>query len=838
MKNHLHFRPTSPHRSQFLVWGVLVALCFALLPMGRALAGADATAGVTPNIPDEVAAGEDFVITFTYVNDDPYSYTNVTMIDKVPAGASYVSGGSYNANTQEITISGGPVDVSGTVVFSYTLQVPESFTGTSITVQDVAFRLEESGYEPFLQRVTFAKQVTVVRRQAATPTPTPTGTPSPTPTPSGEPKPVIRIQHPSVVSPGEQITYTFQLKNEGTGAVPEIIDLETMVPTNTTYVSGGTESGGKVTYPNVTNLGPGETKTFTLVVAVPGDAAVDSTIQAPTLTAWRNVGGGQLQSIGYYPPGATTVVAKGTLLAIYRNKDGVAFDPAVFGYGYQNYGKYAGAADDLGPADAFDLFGPSACKNAGATRDNCQLSAAGTQWINTQLSSMNGGHCEGMAVTAQRFFEALPFHGMTSPSDFQPGRTNVYDLVFPDQKVANYTASYFVRQIFDEVALEAVASRDLGPAGIVDKLITDFNKTPSVGYVLGVYKPGYVAGHAITPYGVERVDGTNIYRILVYDNNFPGEKRYVTVNKDTNEWTYVAAADPTEQASLYKGDASTKTLEINPLSLRDKPAGKYFPCPFCGNSGQVGASATTTNTISVEFTGEGKILIVDENNHKVGYDFDTETEVNEISGADSTSLKHGLGLELPPIYEVPYPQTDVLYQVYVGGRTADSLTSGDLTVTGPDFVLGVDYITLGAGELYRFDISPDGNEIFFEATQDTIAPALFMAFDPANDQDPGLIVEIDGMLLKQGEVAYIAVAPDEERVYFVATPDSIPVVDRTFTVIVTDIWPDGEENTRDYTVTVPKGANSAYLDYSGLSSSGGEAKLVVEFRSYLPTLQR
>ena len=346
--------------------------------------------------------------------------------------------------------------------------------------------------------------------------------------------------------------------------------------------------------------------------------------------------------------------------------------------------------------------------------------------------------------------------GLTTPNDFQAGRAQAYALTLPGQSVENYIASYFVRQGFSEVSTEAYQSRNtMTPGQIVDKLTEEFNKTPSVGYALGIYKPGYQAGHAVTPYAVERIGATDEYRIVVYDNNFPGQKRYVTVNKATNKWSYMAAADPTQAASLYEGDAGTKTLEINRISLRDMPTGQYFACKFC--TSQLSASATVSDTIEIGFSGEGKIQIVDDQDQSVGYDFDTDSEVNEISGTDITPVKNGLGLDLPPLYTVPYPQSDVLYQVYVGGATVESVTSGDLSITGSDFVMGVDGIALDADEIFRFDISPDGNEIYFEATQDTIAPSLFMAFDPVGDNDPGLIIEIDGMLLKNGEVIYIGV---------------------------------------------------------------------------------
>ena len=213
-------------------------------------------------------------------------------------------------------------------------------------------------------------------------------------------------------------------------------------------------------------------------------------------------------------------------------------------------------------------------------------------------------------------------------------------------------------------------------------------------------------------------------------------------------------------------------------------------------------------------------------------------EVDEISGTDITPVKNGLGLDLPPLYTVPYPQSDVLYQVYVGGATIGERHQRRPLHHGLGLCHGGRWHHPGRGrDCFRFDISPDGNEIYFEATQDTIAPSLFMAFDPVGDNDPGLIIEIDGMLLKNGEVIYIGVDAAQERVYFVSTADTIPVIDRRFTLTITDIWPDGGEYSNTHNVVLPKGTRSAYLDY-GKWTEGSSAPIVVERTIFLPMIQR
>lgn len=852
--------------NRVLTTSLLLSLLLALLLATTVYATNDAIDGANYNFPAEAVAGQQLTFTYTYLNNKKFGdFSNIKAIDKIPDGATYVSGGTYDATTREVTIDKGALATNQTATFSYTVAIPANLAGTTLKSADVIFAISIPGYGGLRSRLRFEQTWVVIEQRSGTPATTPTATaatpvatavtPTPTPTvaattqptvtPATEAKPQSRTYHPGVVHPGQLITYTFQISNLGGGDSGELSDVTARVPTSTTYKSGGTydPSNRSVTFANIPNLAAGATATLFLVVEVPADAQPKTTIDAPRISAWRSIGNGSLAGLPGMAPGKSTVEVAGTVLATYKNSQGIAFDPEIHGYSFQNYGNHAGAADDLGAADLFDLFGPTACSTGtGSNRTTCQVTAAGKQWLDESLSGMNGGHCEGMAVTAQRFFEGLSFAGKSAPGEFQSGKNQPYALVFPGQSVENYIASYFVRQTFSQVSSEAHQSRqNMTPAQIVDKLIAEFNKTPSVGYAVGIYKPGYEEGHAVTPYAIEQVGNTQIFRIVVYDNNFPGQKRYITVDKATNKWNYMAAADPTQSASLYEGDASTKTLEINRISLRDMPTGQYFPCRFC-SSGQIAAAGVTSTTIEVSFSGEGEILIVDDQNRRTGYDFEQGTIVNEIPNSGSTPLKNGLGLNIPPIFQIPATlengKASGLYQVYVSGKTIDSLTNGDLSISGAGFVMGVDAITLDKNELYRFDISPDGTEIYFEATQDTFAPSLFLAFDLTSTELPGLVVEINDMLLKAGEVAYLRVDEQAQRLYFVSTAETVPLVDRNLNVTVSALWHDGQETSKDYNVVIPAGTKSAYLDY-GNWQEGSDASFIIGATSvYLPLVAR
>ena len=93
---------------------------------------------------------------------------------------------------------------------------------------------------------------------------------------------------------------------------------------------------------------------------------------------------------------------------------------------------------------------------------------------------------------------------------------------------------------------------------------------------MGIYLPDGSGGHAITPYAVEDL-GNGTARILVYDNNWPKDSRFIEVDTINNSWRYLASASPDEPNSLYSGNASTRNLEIVSLSSR---LGRQ-ECDFC-----------------------------------------------------------------------------------------------------------------------------------------------------------------------------------------------------------------------------------------------------------------
>lgn len=480
------------------------------------------------------------------------------------------------------------------------------------------------------------------------------------------------------------------------------------------------------------------------------------------------------------------------------------FRPSPNGYSFENYGNDQQSATDLSAEDMIKLFGQA--KVCRSPEGECVLTAAAQQWMEEQIKGMNGGHCEGMAVTSLYLRQGLNFKGKTTPADFQVGANSTYDL----QKAAtrNFIAYYFVTQALQPLANESAAVRQKKPSEIVQMLIESMNQGLNNPYTLGFYQPGYKGGHAVTPYAVEQ-KGPEDFWIYVYDNNYPNAtNRAIKVNRTNETWVYEGAAtNPNEPASDYRGDASTKTLELTGQSLRNGP----FECPFCTSGG---TRQEGDNTVEFSLIGEGKIQIQMPDGRRVGYDFDTGLEVNDIAGAMPIFGKYGLGKDIPPTYEVPIPADNAPFTVFISGKTLDGETEADLMMTGPGYVVGFEEIYLDPEETLIMHIYPDGHIVSFTASQDGETPSMFLAQDPANDTDPGYLFEVDGMELEA-----------DKTVTFTLEGDSLYIEDDDgnadeYDLTITRIDDQGPDQFVKEDVVVGAGAN-ARLEFGNWDGENG-----------------
>ena len=628
---------------------------------------------------------------------------------------------------------------------------------------------------------------------------------------------ILRVGGPTYTQAGQNLTYELTIQNTTSQAYSNVA-IYNDLPANITYVSGGaliTDNGVPYVQFTLPTLAAKASQTVSWVAKANSGLAVGTIISNDSFGLIESTPAASLEA---YPGPNTKVETPGTLVAVYKNANGTPFNVAVHGYQFENYGNpgVPNLKDDLAARDVFELFGPGVCQS-GATAATCVLSGPAQSWLTNALKAPEGGHCDGMAATSLRLFNALPYRQFSSPATFQAGASNTINLNFPAQSIENYITHYFTTQnyIWDSHFAGS-------PVEIVQRLTQGFNQSPSVGYTVSIFKTAnldredfsdWAHGHAIVAYGIETVSATET-RILVYDNNYPKQRQYITVNPTANTWRYVTASTPGQPEDAYEGTAVSGNLRIVPISARDLPAGQYFPCPFCPGaivaSADASASDVLAGDIDFQFTGEGNMLIVNDAGQKTGTDIDSGIFVNEIPGAQVFQYMGGLGKNIPPLIGVPVAETDETYYAAVlHGTTVVEPISGTLSINGPGFSLGVNDVQLNPEDVLKLSLSPDGDFIAFNAEQTMAAPPMYISYDPVNASDPSIIFKVNGVILDAGEQSSLTLEPALERVYF----DDTGALGQQFDVTMTFVWPDGDTQDYSETIDVPVGATSAFIDF-------------------------
>jgi hypothetical protein len=416
------------------------------------------------------------------------------------------------------------------------------------------------------------------------------------------------------------------------------------------------------------------------------------------------------------------------------------FRPNVDGFSFQNYGEHPETVD-LTPAEMQRMFGDKVC--ASIVGGKCTLTYPAERWMNQAVSAMRSGHCEGIAVLS-----CLMYYNKTSPSFF--GGNSAIDLSLQDVLLQREIGYWWTTQVTSPGGSKKVMG---SPRDVLDTLTRAFSNGSGADewWVIGIYLPDGSGGHAITPFAIEdRGNGTA--RILVYDNNWPKDSRFIEVDTLSNTWRYQASINPDEPNSLYSGNASTKNLEIVSISSR---LGQQ-QCDFCQDENAAGKNVSKgaqpgAKNIQIWQSGKARALVTDENGHRVGL-LESGQIVNEIPGAEIRNLKFGLagiGNAHPPVILLPLALINASHLAIEISSTANGTgkNQADTAIIAPGFALASSVPDLGQGQQQGMDLFQEGQayNVSISANRQ-LSPIISIDTDYRRITLSGLNLESAGMI--------------------------------------------------------------------------------------------
>ncbi len=511
---------------------------------------------------------------------------------------------------------------------------------------------------------------------------------------------------------------------------------------------------------------------------------------------------------GALPSNSKNAIASAPLPAGSIKAD-LGFRPAVNGFSFENYGEDS-SIKNLSSVEMQRMFGSKVCATQG---ESCILTPPAQKWMDEVNKSMNGGHCEGMAALS-----LILYADKDKASGF--GKTPDLSLL-GNEKLQREIAYWFATQYVPPTATSEI--RGKAPSEILDTLLTSMKPNARIDetYTMGIYQPGFKAGHAISPYVVGDL-GDGKYAVMVYDNNHPKVERTIEIDRNANTWKYNAATNPDEPESEYLGDADTKTLTLTPTP----PRYERQACNFCGTEEQSDDNSSEKSSAKVNANGTLKFnqiflegdadLLITNGNQKIGYE--NEKFVNSFSGATFTPIKSS---ELwkddeEPIYNIP---VGVPFTINLqGNKKSNSKELIDVVMIGPSYDLGLEGIKVSKTEkdLIQFDAS--GRSLSYKPSSSEAPNIVFGIATKADDYE----FELDGVEIDAGGTISANLDTAKGRLGIKIADTKNKAI---FNLLISRIDDKTEQKFEGTDLELSSG-NTLYLDYAKWTGNG--AKLTIE----------
>jgi len=294
------------------------------------------------------------------------------------------------------------------------------------------------------------------------------------------------------------------------------------------------------------------------------------------------------------------------------------FNPQKDGFGFKNF-RGGEDSSSIKLQDLIDFFGESGiCAEGSGSK--CVPYPGVTDFL-TQLNLvLNNGLCYGFSAMASNLFT----------DNTNNDKETIFEIIRNneiDHKIARWHMLQFTKEFRDQID-KSIKKTPLEIVSELQKFLTPNDGKISTPVTLALYSSK--GAHSITPIDIE--ESNSGFTIKVYDSNWPGQLRFVSVSK-TGTWTYQGGHEnPNDKSDVWE-ESGTGSMALIPHIIKDKE----FECFFCEKS--------TDN-----LTGTGSILIFNiESNEGVTLTISDKQGNSIISESNSKNI----GIPGAKIYIMP-----------------------------------------------------------------------------------------------------------------------------------------------------------------------------------------
>jgi len=369
------------------------------------------------------------------------------------------------------------------------------------------------------------------------------------------------------------------------------------------------------------------------------------------------------------------------------------------GFAFANFTS-ASSAEEFVADDLVKMFGLSKDVCVGGTMP-CTLvpeAAAFARLVNEARAS---GHCEGLVVSAGERFNAAA----------EPSTVTLENKGDITHGLMRTFATQFLKEVVSDTEKWTAASLKEKVAA----LEASFAKS-EISYTLGVFSAS--GGHAVLPYALEWVN-KDVVKIKLYDSNWPGQDRYVTVDLKADKWTFAySGKDPANDPDAWTGGPGD--MDMTSMASRTSAS-----CPFCASKSGVDKTILIVRSADPNWsvqTKNGALGPKSKGGSGSSVSLRPVRAASDGSGVTSYMITAPsavkLSFKLPAATRVSGFTSQAAIQIDTEGSTTGTIEVTDTNISTDDPTA---VLTLADGELVA---SSNGENNSISTTGDALAVAL------------------------------------------------------------------------------------------------------------------